>query len=144
MAWARGTWLGAAPASFRHAVRAMVLAAGALVAILLLAQRGDDPQLRAVARAAGPMLFVLFPLGAAVVALVHERDLEREALLQPSSRPSPVWLLVLGMPMAGVAAVALLVALVVGPVAPVVGRGVGRGATAVWSCTSRKVRADDR
>jgi hypothetical protein len=133
LAWGRGVWLGAAPASFRHAARSMGLAVAGLVAVLLLAERLDDPVLRAAVRPAGPLLFVLFPLGAAVVALVHERDLERQALLQPASRPSAAWVLVLGVPMAVVGAVGLIIALLAGPVAPVIGRGVDRGATGVWS-----------
>jgi hypothetical protein len=90
-------------------------------------------------------LFIgFFAAAAATLALVRERDLEKHALLGPSSRPSLAWLTVLGLPLAAVAGVALLLAAAIGPLAPIVGRAVARAAETIGSAIASVVRAIGR
>lgn len=133
LAWVRGIWLGRFTLSTRHVLWSMGLAGAAFVGIFAGRAAHHSEQFGAATAAAGWLFFISFPLTAATVALVHQRDLERAVLARASTRPSGTWVAVLAMPMAGVALVSLLLAVVVGPAAPVIGRAIGRAASAVWS-----------
>jgi hypothetical protein len=132
LGWGRGIWLGVLPLSLRHAAWSLALAAAAYVGIFAGRSADHSHAFRAATAGSGWLFFVSFPLAAAAIALVHQRDLERQVLTQASSRPSGAWVAVLALPMVGIAAVALLLAVVVGPVAPILGRAVARAATVVW------------
>jgi Domain of unknown function (DUF4129) len=133
LAWVRGTWLGGWTLSFRHAAWSLVLAGAAYIGIFAGRTADHEHAFRAATGASGWLFFISFPLAAAAIALVHQRDLEREVLTRASSRPSGAWVGVLALPMAGIAAVGLLLAVVVGPAAPIVGRGAGDAAVVVWT-----------
>ena len=107
--WGRGAWLGARDASFAHVVRSMSVAVVAFVLLFIAIASSDEPEIREVGGSAG-ILFVTFcPAAVAVVALVHERDLERSVLRRATSRPSLAWIGVLAAPMLAVTLGALLV-----------------------------------
>jgi len=132
LAWARGTWLGIAPPSLRQAAWSVGLGGAAFVGVF--AGRADvhSTAFRAATGPAGWLLFVAFPFATAAVALIREHDLEVQVLLRARSQPGTVWLTVLAAPMVGVALVALLLAVIVGPVAPVAGRAAARVGAAIW------------
>ena len=140
LAWARGLWLGAAPQSFRHV--AWSLGLGALAFIGIFAGRGDHHATAFLANTskAGWLFFVFFPLTAAAAALVRERQLEETWLARSGSPPGLVWASVLVLPMVGIGLIALLLAVIVGPGAPIVGRGVARAAEAVGAGVVAAVR----
>jgi hypothetical protein len=142
--WARGTWLALQKVSFRHACASVAISTCAFV--ILFAVLATNPQ--AALHAATPdaaTLFILFFAGAiAVLALVRQRDLESEALQRPTSRPSAVWLTVLAGPMLIVAGFALLVAVIVGPLSPLVGRALERAILAVGAVIGAAGRAIGR
>jgi Domain of unknown function (DUF4129) len=107
--WVRGAWLGAVDASFAHAVRSVGVALTAFVLLFIAIASTSEPAVHDVGGSAG-LLFVTFcPAAAAVVALVHERDLERRVLLRAASRPSLAWIGVLAIPMLAVTLGALVV-----------------------------------
>jgi hypothetical protein len=108
--WVRGTWLGAVDASFAHAVRSMGIAVVAFVLLFVAIASSQEPEIREVSGSAGVLFVTFCPAAAAVVALVHERDLERSVLRRASSRPSLAWIGVLAAPMLVVTLGALLVA----------------------------------
>lgn len=132
LAWARGTWLRAAPPSFLHGAWSVGL--GALAFVVVFAGRADAHALafRAATGSAGWLLFLAFPCAMAALALIRQGQLQEEVTPGTASRPSSVWLSVLTVPMLTAALVALLVALAVGPVAPVVGRWLATAARGVW------------
>lgn len=132
LAWARGTWLGVAPPSSTHAAWSVAL--GALAFLGVFAGRADAHAVafRAATGSAGWLLFLAFPCAVASLALIRQGELQEEVAPGARRGPDPVWLSVLAVPMLAVALVALLVAVTVGPAAPVVGRGVARAARAVW------------
>ncbi len=132
LAWGRGVWLGLAAPSFRHVTWSLALGGVAFVGIF--AGQADHHAIAFLAstRAAGWLFFVFFPLTAAAAALVRERELEESLLARSATPPSLVWVSVLAVPLVGVGLVALLLAVVVGPGAPIAGRAVGRAAAAVW------------
>jgi hypothetical protein len=132
LAWGRGVWVAAVAPSFRATVWSLGLGAAAFTGIFLGRADRHAVAFNSATGGAGWLLFLWFPLAATVVVLVRERDLEKQALLRARSRPTAQWLTVLTLPMLGVALVALAIAVVVGPGAPLVGHAVARVATAVW------------
>ncbi|MPY95685.1 MAG: DUF4129 domain-containing protein [Acidimicrobiia bacterium] len=114
-AWARGLWVGARPPTARSVARAALIGGLALgVGVLNVGPL-----------AVGAMLLLFFLCATTALALVRQRDLERDALGRPASRPGAVWLSVLVVPLAAVAVAALVVGLVgtvvAGPVSDAVG-----------------------
>ena len=132
LAWGRGAWLGTAPPSLRHAAWSVGLGGIAFVGVFAGRADAGATAFRAATGPAGWLLFLGFPFATAAIALVREHDLEQQVLLQARSQPGTVWLTVLAVPMLAVALVALLLAVIVGPVAPVVGRAAARAAEATW------------
>ncbi len=131
-AWIRGTWLGVRLPSLRHAAWSMGLGAAAFVGIIVGRADAHAVAFRSVTGPTGWLFFVWFVFAVVAVALVRQRDFEQQFLNSAGSRPSSVWLTVLAVPTFAVALVALLLAVIVGPGAPVVGRVVARGAWALW------------
>jgi len=141
LTWLRGTWLGARPITFAHAAWSVTLGVLAFV-VLFLVLAADHDQAAHLATPLAAVLFIVFFAGAiAVLALVRERDVEVEAQGRSATRPSGAWLTVLAIPLLGVAAVALVVALLVGPLAPLVGRAVKRAALAIGAAVAWLARA---
>jgi hypothetical protein len=140
LAWGRGTWLGVAPPSFKHTVWS--LACGVVAFIGIFAGRGDHHAAAFLTStsAAGWLFFVFFPLAAAAAALARERELEETWLARSGTSPGLVWISVLALPMVGIGLIALLLAVIVGPGAPVVGRGVARVAHAIWTGITAAIR----
>lgn len=133
LAWIRGLWLGRFTLTARHALWSMAVAGAAFLGIFAGRAAHHTGPFGAATAGAGWLFFISFPLMAAAVALVHQRDLERAVLTRASARPSGAWVAVLAVPMAGVALVSLLLAVVVGPAAPVLGRAIATAASAIWS-----------
>ena len=120
LAWGRGVWVGAVAPSFRATVWSLGLGAAAFTGIFLGRADRHAVAFNAATGGAGWLLFLWFPLAATVVVLVRERDLEKQALLRARSWPTVQWLTVLTLPMLGIALIALALAVVVGPGAPLV------------------------
>lgn len=133
VSWSRGFWLGRVTLTARHALWSLALGGVAFLAIFAGRASQHSGPFGAATGAAGWLFFVSFPLAAAAIALVHQRDLERAVLARASSRPSGTWVAVLAAPMAGVALVSLLLAVLVGPAAPTVGRAAAWTASTIWS-----------
>ncbi len=133
LAWGRGAWLGVRPPSFRHVVWSLGFGGAAFIGIF--AGRGDHQAASFLANTSGAgwLFFVFFPLTAAAAALARERELEETWLARSGSPPGLVWVSVLALPMVGIGLIALLLAVIVGPGAPIVGRGVARAAKGVWA-----------
>ena len=131
LAWGRGS--GWAPRRPRSATTAWSVALAGAAFLSVFAGRADAhvPAFRAATGPAGWLLFVGFPFATAALALVRQQDLEEQVLARAGSPLGAVWFTVLAVPMAAVALVALVVAVTVGPAAPIVGRGVARGAGVV-------------
>jgi Domain of unknown function (DUF4129) len=144
LAWGRGTWLGAAPITFLHTARSVAISVVAYLILFAVLATNHEPTLRAATRGSGWLFIAFFAASVTTLALVRERDLEKQALLVPSSRPSLAWLTVLGIPLAAVAGLALLLAAIVGPLAPIIGRAVARVAGAIWSAIASVARAIGR
>jgi hypothetical protein len=141
LTWSRGTWLGARPITFAHAAWSVTLGVLAFVGLFLVLA-ADHDQAAPLATPLAAVLFIVFFAGAiAVLALVRERDVEVEAQGRSATRPSGAWLTVLAIPLLGVAAVALVVALLVGPLAPLVGRAVERAALGIGAAIAWLVRS---
>ena len=136
----RPSWRGAggcgwvsAPPSFRHVAWSLAARRGGL-------HRRSSPGAATITpppswptpSGAGWLFFVFFPLTAAAAALVRERELE-ETLAGPFRGPRPAWSGSACWPCRwwAIGLIALLLAVVVGPGAPIVGRGVARAAVAV-------------
>jgi hypothetical protein len=130
LGWGRGVWLGVRPPTFGHVAWSFLLGAAAFVGLFIGHADRHAVQLRAVTGSAGWLFFVWFPFISAVIALVRQRDLEASVMHRTGSRPGGAWLAILAVPMLGIAVIALLLALVVGPGAPIVARGVAHGAAA--------------
>jgi Domain of unknown function (DUF4129) len=131
-AWIRGTWLGVKLPSLRHAAWSFGLGAVAFIGIIVGRADAHTGAFRSVTGPTGWLLFVWFVFAVVAAALVRQRDFEQQFLDHSGSRPSSVWFTVLAVPMLAVALVALLLAVIVGPGAPVIGRIVARGAWALW------------
>ena len=80
LTWTRGTWLGTVSPSFRATVWSLSLGAAAFIGMFLGRADRHAAAFRATTAGAGWLLFLWFPLSVTVVALVRERDLERQAL----------------------------------------------------------------
>ena len=141
LTWLRGTWLGARPITFAHAAWSVSLGVLAFVVLFLVLAADHHPAAHLATPLAAVLFIVFFAGSIAVLALVRERDVEVEAQGRSNSRPSGAWLTVLAIPLLGVAAVALVVALLVGPLAPLVGRAVERAALAIGAAIAWLVRA---
>jgi hypothetical protein len=141
VAVARGIWIGASEPGLSAVVFSVATGAVAfLVVFSVAALHGHDAFAHAIAHDAATLLLVAFPGAIATLALVHERDLERESLRRPPATPSTGWLLAIGAPMAAVGGLAVVVVFVLAPVAPVVGRlvgDVGRGIAALLTAIAR-------
>jgi hypothetical protein len=144
LAWGRGTWLGAAPITFVHAARSVAISVVAYLILLAVLATNHEPMLRTATRGSGWLFIAFFAAAATTLALVRERDLEKQAILVPSSRPSLAWLTVLGIPLAAVAGVALLLAAAVGQLAPIIGRAIVRVVVAISSAIAAVARAIGR
>jgi Domain of unknown function (DUF4129) len=131
-AWIRGTWLGVRLPSMRHAAWSLGLGAVAFIGIIGGRADAHAAAFRSVTGSTAWLLFVWFVFAVVAIALVRQRDFEQRFLDHSGSRPSSVWLTVLAVPTLAVALLALLLAVIVGPGAPVVGRVVARGAWAMW------------
>ncbi|HEY5274275.1 MAG TPA: DUF4129 domain-containing protein [Acidimicrobiales bacterium] len=125
IAVARGSWLGSGELGRRQVVNSLVVATIAFVVFFFAAviHRGEAAFSGEV-RAAEVLLLVSFPCAIALLAVVSERELERSSLRERLSRPSVAWLGAVLVPMAGVGAIALGVALSVRPLIPLVADGV--------------------
>ncbi len=133
LAWGRGVWLGIGPPSFRHVIWSLAIGGAAFIGVF--AGRGDHHAAAFLANTSGAgwLFFVFFPLTAAAAALARERELEETWLARPGSPPGLVWVSVLALPMAGIGLIALLLAVIIGPGAPIVGHGVARAAQDGWA-----------
>jgi uncharacterized protein DUF4129 len=141
LTWLRGTWLGARPITFTHAAWSVAVSVLAFVVLFLVLAADHHPAAHLATPLAAVLFIIFFAGSIAVLALVRERDVEVEAQGRSNSRPSGAWLTVLAIPLLGVAGVALVVALVVGPLAPLVGRAVERAALAIGAAIAWLVRA---
>jgi hypothetical protein len=141
LAWCRGVWLGAAPPSFRQTAWSVALGGAAFVGVFAGRTDAHAPAFRAATGPAWWLLFVGFPFATAALALVRQHDLEEQVLWRARSPLGAVWLTVLAAPMLAVALVAVVVAVTVGPAAPVVGRGVARGGGVVGRAVAAGARA---
>ncbi len=139
LAWGRGVWLGIRPPSFRHVVCSLAIGGAAFIGVF--AGRGDHHAAAFLANTSGAgwLFFVFFPLTAAAAALARERELEETWLARSGDPPGLVWVSVLALPMVAIGLVALLLAVIVGPGAPIVGRGVARGARDIWAGISAAI-----
>jgi hypothetical protein len=126
-AWVRGTWLGVTRPSFPHAARSAAISATAFIGIFAGRAAAHDVAFRAATGDAGLLLFLFFPITGTALLLIRQQELEHEALLRTSSGPGVQWLSVLAAPLLAMAALCLLVAIAVGPVA----RGAARAGLAV-------------
>jgi len=118
-AWTVGLSLSRREVDEPRAVRSSAVAGFALTLFFVVAAVHGG-RLEHLAGGAAVLLLVAFPGTAAVLALVHERDLERRALQRSAGPPGSVWFVTFGAPMLLVAGVAVLVALLAGPLGPLV------------------------
>jgi hypothetical protein len=125
LACARGSWLGWGELSLDHVTYSVVVAAIAFVAFFIAAAlHSHELSFRSEAGPAALLLVLFFPGAIAVVSLANERRLERDRLPRRAARPSMAWLAAVVAPMALVAITAVIIALAIGPLAHVVGRGI--------------------
>ncbi len=122
VAWTRGTWLGTIRPSFRHAAWSAGLSAIAFIGIFVGRAPHGDSSFRATTGDAGALFIVFFLLTGAVLALIRQREIEREVLHGSSAGPGVRWLGVLAAPLALIAGVSLLVAVGGGPLIRLAGR----------------------
>jgi hypothetical protein len=141
--WLKAVWLSREELA-RNQVRLDVgLAGGFLVLFFIIAAASDRPAFSHQAGPAAVLLLAAFPCAGAVLALMHERDLERRALRRPTGNPSGAWLTVVGLVLVVVtlvALVALALVVLVGPLGPWIGDAVydvinwiGRGLNRLFS-----------
>ncbi len=126
---ARGAWLGWAEPSVRAVATSLVVSGvgfGLFLVVAAIDRR--DARLHAAAAPAALLLVCCFPAAIAVAALVREREVERWGLGGAHNRPGLEWLAALMAPMAVVVVAAVVLALVVGPSAPLIGRALRAGA----------------
>jgi Domain of unknown function (DUF4129) len=122
--WTRGTWLGTVRPSFRHAAWSASLSAIAFVGIFAGRAPHRDVIFRATTSDAGALLVLCFLLTGTALALIRQREIEREVLYGSSAGPGFRWLGVLVVPLALIAGVSLLVAVGGGPLVRLIGRAV--------------------
>jgi hypothetical protein len=122
MVWTRGTWLGTVRPSFRHAAWSAGLSAIAFIGIFAGRAPRRDVSFRATTSDAGALLLVFFLLTGTVLALIRQREIEREVLHGSSAGPGFGWLGVLAVPLALIAGLSLLVAVGGGPLVRLAGR----------------------
>jgi Domain of unknown function (DUF4129) len=140
LAWVRGIWLGRFSLTLRHALWSLAAAGVAFIGIFAGRATNPSAQYGAATGAAGWLFFISFPFMAAAIALVHQRDLERAVLTRASTHVNGAWVAVLAVPMAGVALVSLLLAVLIGPAAPILGRAITRAGKAVGSALVAAIR----
>ncbi len=134
--WTRGTWLGTIRPSFRQAAWSGALSAIAFIGIFIGRAPHRDNGFRATTSDAGLLLLVCFLLTGTALALIRQREIEREVLYGSSAGPGFRWLGVLAVPLAFIAGVSLLVAVGGGPLVRLVGRAavaVGRAVRWLFS-----------
>lgn len=124
LTWVRGTWLGRSELPVWHATASAAMAGAAFLGVFAGRTGGAHSAFVRATGDAGWLFFLCIPLLGSVIALSRQRDIQQRFLRRGQSPPGLVWLTVLAVPMAVVAAVAVVVALVVGPAAPLVGRGI--------------------
>jgi len=122
--WTRGTWLGTVRPSFRHAAWSASLSAIAFIGIFVGRAPRRDVSFRATTSDAGALLLVFFLLTGTVLALIRQREIEREVLYGSSAGPGFRWLGVLAVPLALIAGFSLLLAAGGGPLVRLVGRAI--------------------
>jgi hypothetical protein len=122
VAWTRGTWLGTVRPSFRHAAWSTGLSAIAFIGIFAGRAPHRDISFRATTNDAGALLLVFFLLTGTVLALIRQREIEKEVLYGTSAGPGFRWLGVLAVPLAFIAGLSLLVAVGGGPLVRLAGR----------------------
>ncbi len=148
LVWARGTWLGTTRLSFSHAAWSAGLSALAFLGIFIGRAPHHDVSFRATTGDAVALFFLCFLLTGAALLLIRQREIEEEFVYSASASPAPGpglgWLAVLAAPLVVVAGLALVVAVgggpfvrVVGRVAVVVARAVGRVVVAFWRLLPR-------
>jgi Domain of unknown function (DUF4129) len=120
--WTRGTWLGTMRPSFRHAAWSAGLSAIAFIGIFAGRVPHRDMSFRATTSDAGALLLVFFVLTGTVLALIRQREIEREVLYGSSAGPGFGWLGVLAAPLALIVGLSLLVAGGGGPLIRLAGR----------------------
>jgi hypothetical protein len=131
IAVARGSWLGSVELGRRHVVNSLIAATIAFVAFFVVAvTHRSDAAFAGEVRAAEVLLLVSFPFAIALLAVVSERERERNSLRNRHSRPSIAWLGAVLIPMAAVAGVAVLLALDLRPLVRLLGEAVRR--VALW------------
>jgi hypothetical protein len=122
--WTRGTWLGTVRPSFRQAAWSASLSAIAFIGIFVGRAPRRDVSFRVATSDAGALLLVFFLLTGTVLALIRQREIEREVLYGSSAGPGFQWLGVLAVPLALIAGFSLLVAAGGGPLVRLAGRAV--------------------
>ncbi len=122
VAWTRGTWLGTIRPSFRHAAWSAGLSTIAFIGIFVGRAAHGDIGFRATTRDAGALFLAFFLLTGAALALIRQREIEREVLHGSSAGPGFGWLGVLTAPLTLIAGVSLLVAVGGGPLVRLAGR----------------------
>jgi MFS family permease len=130
--WLSALWLGVDEPDRSSALFLVSVAAAFLVGFFVTAAIDDAPALHDQRTTAVVLSLLAFLAGGALLAIVHERDLERRAMRRPGSGPGAGGLVALGVTMGAVVAiagVAVLAAVLAGPLAPVVARGVAAAAT---------------
>jgi hypothetical protein len=129
LAWGRGTWLAWEEPGVARTLFSVVLSALAFTLFFLAGViHHHEASFRRELGPAAVLLVVFFPVAVSVLAVVNERDLEGRVLPQRRSRPTLAWLVAVLAPMLVVALAAVVVALGVRPLAPVVGRVLRAGA----------------
>jgi hypothetical protein len=121
IAVARGSWLGSVELGRRHVVNSLIAATSAFVVFFLVAvTHRSEVAYAGEVRAAEVLLLVCFPFAIALLAVVSERERERNALRNRLSRPTVAWLGAVLVPMVVVAGIAVALALGVRPLIPLV------------------------
>jgi hypothetical protein len=131
IAVARGSWLGSVELGRRHVVNSLIVATIAFVVFFVVAvTHRSDVAFAGEVHAAEVLLLVSFPFAIALLAVVSERERERNSLRNRHSRPNIAWLGAVLVPMAVVAGVAALLALDLRPLVRLLGEAVRR--VALW------------
>jgi hypothetical protein len=127
----RGSWLGSVELGSRHVVSSLSAATIAFVIFFFVAlTHRSEAAFSGEVGAAEVLLLVCFPFAIALLAVVSERERERNALRNRISRPSIAWLGAVLVPMAVVGGVAVLLALGVRPLVRLVAGVIRR--VGIW------------